>query len=129
MITAEHPRPDASHSQLWYHALLSSDQMADGFLTNISQMFLKLVNAAGAPKGACLFATIPGPQDSGQSDDGATAAAAPGQVIFFSPASVSFVPQLIVLAKGRPGPPPERGRVELLVGSPQDWDLLPRSTH
>ena len=118
----ETPAGTASH--VWYTAVFSRDQIAAGALATISQRFADVVNAAGAPDGACLFATIAEPRGGDPAGDRTS-----GRVVYFSPASVSAVPQLIVLAKARPGPPPERWQVELLVGNPQDWDLLPRSTH
>jgi hypothetical protein len=128
-MTAE-PARDGAISQLWYCAVLSREQIAGGSLATIRQQFANVINAAGTPDGACLFATIAQPAKSDGSDEGATeVAATQTRTIFFSPASVSAVPNLIVLSKARPGPRPERSQVELLVGKPRDWDLLPRSTH
>jgi hypothetical protein len=116
-------------TRLWYYAILSEEQIAGGALAAITQQFADVINAGGAPDGACLFATIAEPSKSDRADEPATEATVDGRAVFFSPASVSAVAQLIVLAKARPGPPPDRCQVELLVGNLQDWDLLPRSTH
>jgi hypothetical protein len=116
---------DSAVSQLWYRALLTEEQIEGGLLTNISQLFMKSVNAGGAPDGACLFVSIAGTSEvpEGEDDD------SPAPAVFFSPTSVSMVPHLITLYKATPSPPPARSRVELLVGKPEDWDLLPRGTH
>jgi hypothetical protein len=127
-MTAEPARAGAI-SQLWYSAVLHGDQIAGGVLATIRQQFANAIDCAGTPDGACLFATIAQRANSDPNDEGATGAAASTQTLFFSPASVSAVPQLIVQSKAQPGPPPDRSTVELLVGKPRDWDLLPRSTH
>jgi hypothetical protein len=49
--------------------------------------------------------------------------------VYFSPASVAAVREMIADYNAQPSAPPARGRAVLLVGLPADWDLLPRSTH
>jgi len=114
---------------MWYRAPLSQDQIARGYLATIRQRFAEAVHDAGEPLGACLFVTsrdMGSGQRVAHNDDDALVDV---DAIFFSPASVSTVPQIIAQCRARPSPPPERSRTELLVGRPQDWDLLPRATH
>jgi hypothetical protein len=120
---------DVAITRLWYCAILSEEQLADGALAVMTQQFADVINAAGAPKGACLFASIAEADPIDPAADGAREATVDGRAVFFSPASISAVVGLIVSSKARPTAPPERCQVELLVGNPQDWDLLPRSTH
>jgi hypothetical protein len=128
-MTGEQASRDGATSQVWYYAVISQEQIASGSLATLRQQFANAINVAGTAGGSCLFATIPQPATSDGSDEAAPEAATQRRTVFFSPASVSVVPQLIVLSKARPGPPPERSQVELLVGKPEDWNLLPRGTH
>jgi hypothetical protein len=50
-------------------------------------------------------------------------------IIFFSPAAIELVPQLIASCCAKPSPPPERAGATLLVGKLSDWGLLPYSRH
>lgn len=128
-MTSARVEPDGAVTRLWYYAILSEEQLADGALAAITQQFADVVNAAGAPDGACLFASLAEPGPIVRAEERAFEGTVDGRAVFFSPASVSAVVQLIVSSKARPTPPPERCQVELLVGHQQDWDLLPRSTH
>ena len=116
-------------TRLWYYAILSEEQLASGALAVITQQFADVINAAGAPQGACLFGSTSVPRPIHSAEDGTPDGTIDGRAVFFSPASVSAVAPLIVASNARPSPPPERCQVELLVGNPQDWDLLPRGTH
>ena len=49
--------------------------------------------------------------------------------VYFSPLSIAAVPDLIAEYRAQPSEPPDRARAALLVGTPADWDLLPRSIH
>jgi hypothetical protein len=121
--------PDSAMTRLWYYAILSEEQLVDGALAGISQQFADVVNAAGSPDGACLFASLAGPSSINPTEERALEETVGGRAVFFSPASISTVAELIVSSRARPTPPPDRCQVELLVGNPQDWDLLPRSSH
>ena len=103
-------------SGLWYRALLSDERNVAGHIAAIGEQFATALEAASWPDGACLFVTT---LDAGTE----------GAELFFSPASVSAVPHLIVLYKAEPSPPPERASATLIVGKQADWDLLPRQTH
>ena len=116
--------PDGAMTRLWYYAILSEEQLVDGALAGISQQFADVINAAGSPDGACLFASLAEPSSISALEE-----TVDGRAVFFSPASISTVAELIVSSQARPTPPPDRCQVELLVGNPQDWDLLPRSSH
>lgn len=108
--------------------MLIPEQLADGALAAMTQQFADVINAAGAPKGACLFASIAKARSIDLAAESARETTVDGRAVFFSP-SISAVVRLIVSSRARPTPPPERCQVELLVGNPQDWDLLPRNTH
>jgi len=117
-------------SRVWYCAVVNSDQMAAGQVMAIRKQFAETIEAAGDPDGACLFvvnhATPDGRPECPSPDDARPEEAAS---VFFSPASVCAIPDLIVVCGAAPSPPPERDRAELLVGKQRDWDQLPRSTH
>ena len=121
--------PDGVMTRLWYYAILSKEQLVDGALAGISQQFADVINAAGSPDGACLFASLAEPSSINPAEERALEETFGGRAVFFSPASISTVAELIVSSQARPTPPPDRCQVELLVGNPQDWDLLPRSSH
>jgi len=116
-------------SRVWYCAVVNSDQMAAGQVMAIRKQFAETIEAAGDPEGACLFLVnhaSPGDVESQSADEARSEEAAS---VFFSPASVCSIPDLIVVCGAAPSPPPERDRAELLVGKQRDWDQLPRSTH
>jgi hypothetical protein len=98
-------------SGLWYRANLTAEQMAGGHVNAIRDLFAEALTELGEPAGACLFVS---------SHDSA---------IFFSPVSVSAVPHLIAAYGATPSPPPDREHAALLVGTQDDWELVPRSTH
>jgi hypothetical protein len=112
---------------MWYRALLSGEQLAAGCVAAIRSQFAIAVQSAGEPTGACLFITSREIPDVTEPSN----ALPPGaeDAVYFSPASVAAVRQLIAHYNAQPSPPPTRGRAVLLVGGPSDWDLLPRSTH
>jgi hypothetical protein len=116
-------------SRVWYRAAISGDQLASGQIMEIRRRFAETVEAAGDPEGACLFLVSQAAPTSElppeAADDRPMAAAA----VFFSPASVAAIPDLIVVYGAEPSPPPPRDSAELLVGNQRDWDLLPRSNH
>jgi len=116
-------------SRVWYCAVVNSDQMAAGQIMAIRKQFAETIEAAGDPEGACLFVVnhaTPGGAESSNTDEARPEEAAS---VFFSPASVCAIPDLIVVCGAAPSPPPARDRAELLVGKQRDWDQLPRSTH
>jgi len=116
-------------SRVWYCAVVNSDQMAAGQVMAIRKQFAETIEAAGDPEGACLFLVnhaSPGSVESQSTDEAGPEEAAS---VFFSPASVCAIPDLIVVCGAAPSPPPERDRAELLVGKQRDWDQLPRATH
>jgi hypothetical protein len=112
---------------MWYRALLSGDQLSAGCVAKIRSQFAIAIQAAGEPTGGCLFVTsreIPDVTDPSDAVPGSAEDA-----VYFSPASVAAVREMIAHYNAQPSPPPPRGRAVLLVGLPSDWDLLPRSTH
>jgi hypothetical protein len=116
-------------SRVWYCAVVNSDQMAAGQIMAIRKQFAETIEAAGDPEGACLFVvnhSTDGGAECPSTDDARPEEAAS---VFFSPASVCAIPDLIVVCGAVPSPPPPRDRAELLVGKQGDWDQLPRSSH
>jgi len=112
---------------MWYRALLSGDQLAAGCVAAIRSQFAIAVQSAGEPSGACLFVTSHEIPDAADPSEGAAARAE--DAVYFSPAAVPAVREMIAQYNAEPSPPPARGRAVLLVGEPTNWDLLPRSTH
>jgi hypothetical protein len=97
-------------SRLWYRAVLSDAPVGARHVGMIGEHFADVLGAAGWPDGACLFL-------SGS------------QAIFFSPAAIASVPQLIVACGAEPSLPPDRAGATLLVGRDSDWNLLPHELH
>lgn len=95
---------------MWYRASLSGEQVAAGQIDAACRLFADAIGELADPSGVCLFAT---------SHD----------ALFFSPASISVVPHLIAQYRAEPSGPPDRARAALLVGQPDDWKLLPHSSH
>ena len=93
----------------------------------IRSQFAIAVQSAGEPTGACLFVTSREIPDVTESSDAVPESAE--DAVYFSPASVAAVREMIARYNARPSPAPARGRTVLLVGALSDWDLLPRSTH
>src|SRR5438046_5266102 len=122
-------------SRVWYCAVVNSDQMAAGQIMAIRKQFAETIEAAGDPEGACLFlvnhVSPDGEESQSTEESHSTDEARPEEAasVFFSPASVCAIPDLIVVCGAAPSPPPARDRAELLVGKQRDWDQLPRSTH
>jgi hypothetical protein len=112
---------------MWYRALLSGDQIAAGCVAAIRSQFAIAIHSAGEPTGACLFVTSREIADVPEPTDAVPVCAE--DALYFSPASVAVVRELIAQYNARPSPPPDRGGAVLLVGEPSDWDLLPRRTH
>jgi hypothetical protein len=112
---------------MWYRALLSGDQIAAGCVAAIRSQFAIAIHSAGEPTGACLFVTSREIADVPEPTDAVPVCAE--DAVYFSPASVAAVRELIARYNARPSPPPARGGAVLLVGGPSDWDLLPRRTH
>lgn len=115
-------------SCLWYRVQLRPDQIVAGHIEIIRRRFLRAIGRAETCAGACLFLT----REAAAARPGAEAAADDSDdagVVFFSPASISFVPRLLARYGGEPSEAPDRGRVVLLVGEEQDWELIPFATH
>ncbi|MBI2187288.1 MAG: hypothetical protein HYU37_09260 [Acidobacteria bacterium] len=91
----------------------------------IREQFADALGAVGWPDGACLFLTRHAPTGRGRDDQNAEEA----EAVFFSPAAIAAVPHLIAICGAEPSPPPDRACATLLVGTPSDWDLLPRQIH
>jgi hypothetical protein len=112
-------------SGLWYRAALRDDLIAARQIVMIREQFADALGAAGWPDGACLFLITrhaPTRRMRDAHKEGAEA-------VFFSPAAIAAVPHLIAVCGAEPSPPPDRACATLLVGTPSDWDLLPRQTH
>ena len=120
---------DLMTSGMWYRALLTSEQVADGHVEIARRLFADAMKDARQPAAACLFVTSHDTQPGvlGEDTEGETVVDA--DALFFSPESISVVPHLIAQYGAQPSEPPERSRSVLLVGVLQDWDLLPRSSH
>ena len=111
-------------SGLWYRAALRDDLIAARQISTIRDEFTDALEAAGWPEGACLFLITRHPARRTAADQKEEA-----QAVFFSPAAIAAVPHLIAICGAEPSPPPDRACATLLVGTPSDWDLLPRQTH
>jgi hypothetical protein len=116
-------------SRVWYRALLSSEQIAAGHVDLISSRFAEAMKNAAAPEGACLFATSHGTREGRLREDLDDQGDLDADAVYFSPASIAAVPDLIVEYQAEPSEPPDRARASLLVGTPADWDLLSRLSH
>ena len=117
-------RPTPRQSGIWYSASLDGEQVAAGRLATLCEQFAVTVRDAGEPMGVCLFAIADEAPDAEPTAElrGAT-------TIFISPRAISVVPKILVALNAQPSPAPDRARASLLVGRPNDWDLLPHSTH
>lgn len=116
--------PTLRQSGIWYSASLDGEQVAAGRLATLCESFAVTVRDAGEPPGACLFAIADATPDGKRASESRAATA-----IFISPGAISVVPKILAALNAQPSPAPDRARASLLVGRPQDWDLLPRSTH
>jgi hypothetical protein len=112
-------------SRLWYRAVLCDAPIGARGVPMIREYFADAMGAAGWPDGACLFLSTPHTRGRRGRGDARAAAGA----IFFSPAAIAAVPDLIVVCGAQPSPPPDRACATLLVGKPSHWDLLPRGQH
>ena len=97
-------------SRVWYRAMLDAQQVATGHVAIITRRFVAAIDRAGKPAAACLFVTAP-------------------DTVYFSPSSISAIPSLLARYRAEPSEPPERMSAELLVGTLDDWNLLPRLFH
>jgi hypothetical protein len=111
-------------SSLWYRAVASNALIACKQLPLISDYFAEAIYIAGWPDGACLFMT--GSFSSDMPDHNEPAEPA---IIFFSPAAIELVPDLIASCGAEPSPAPDRAGATLLVGTLSDWSLLPYARH
>ena len=98
-------------SCLWYRAVVRDSRIDARQVQLICEYFADVLAAAGWPDGACLFL-------SGRHD-----------AVWFSPAAIARVPDLIAVCAAEPSLPPDRSYATLLVGKQRDWDLLPRTFH
>ena len=111
-------------SSLWYRAVLCDAWVAASQLPVIREHFADALEAAGRPDDACLFVSTRAATGKKVRGDGRVA-----EALFFSPAAIAAVPHLIAVCGAVPSRAPDRDGSILLVGTPRDWDLLPRGTH
>jgi hypothetical protein len=116
-------------SGIWYRAELSSEQVAAGHVEIVRRLFAAALNDTPDPLGVCLFATSGNSHPARVREETTEDEGAEADALFFSPKSISAVPHLIAQYRATPSAPPDRGRVVLLVGVEEDWNLLPRSSH
>ena len=112
-------------SCLWYRAGLCDAPIGACQVPMIRERFADALEAAGWPKGACLFMSTRHSRGRRVREDDSAVA----EAVFFSPAAIAAVPHLIAVCGAEPSPPPDRASATLLVGEQSDWDLLPRRTH
>lgn len=118
-----------TNSRIWYRALLSREQIAAGHVDLIRRRFAAAVLNASAPGGACLFMTSHDPDAERLREASVDETDVNDDAVFFSPLSITAVPDLIAEFRAEPSEPPLRSRAALLAGDERDWDLLPRSSH
>jgi hypothetical protein len=116
-------------SGLWYRIALTSEQIAGGHVEIVRRLFASAVTDARVPAGACMFATSHDTRSMRLREDTGDESPVNADALFFSPQAISAVPHLIAQYGAKPSEPPDRSRAALLVGVPEDWDLLPRSSH
>lgn len=116
-------------SCVWYRVRLSREQIAAGHVEIICRRFSKAIEAAGGLDGACLFVTSHEMRSDRLREDVADQAAVDADALFFSPLSISLIPELLSSYAAQPSEPPERTQAALMVGQTRDWQLLPHSTH
>jgi hypothetical protein len=117
-------------SRIWYCAVLDAKDVASGEVTAIRRHFTDAIRAAGEPVGACLFVIDGGAAETStprSSDDHNGVAVQ--TAVFFSPASLPVVREVLVRYGAKPSPAPERTGATMLVGEPTDWGLLMCATH
>lgn len=124
-VVASHP----GSSRIWYCARLTAEQIAAGHVEIIRRRFSEAVARAGAPEGACVFATSHDTRSARLHENAEDEVNGDADAVFFSPASISAVPELISEYGAEPSEPPRRTRAALLVGDEASWDLLARSSH
>jgi hypothetical protein len=113
----------------WYCASLTADEIAEGSIGIVQRLFSYATRREADGGGVCLFATSHDARAARLRENVEDDAMANADAIFFSPASVRLVPHLIAYYGAQPSPPPDRTRAALLVGTSEDWDLLPWSDH
>jgi hypothetical protein len=121
----------AARSCIWYCATLDAHDVARGEVAVLSRRFTDAVRASGEDAGACLFA-VNGAWPATPADAAPPAEAEPSSertAVFFSPASLAAVREVLVQYDARPSPAPERAAATLLVGQDSDWNLLLCATH
>ena len=116
-------------SRVRYFASLTTEQVAAGHVGFIQRLFADAINDVIDPRGACLFVASDdtGPHRARRRAKGQSSIEA--STVFFSPASIALVSDLIAHYHPHPGPPPARASAALLVGDAYDWDLLPQPSH
>lgn len=107
---------------VWYRAELCGARLQVQQVPVIQRHFVEALGSAGWPIGASLFVRLR--QRAVQAEDRPEVDA-----LYFSPASISAVPHLIVASGARPSAPPERAGATLLAGGSADWALLPFHSH
>jgi hypothetical protein len=111
---------------MWYRALLSADQLSAGCVAAIRLQFATAIQLpASPPARVCSSRAV---QSLTRPSLRTLFRKAGGDAVYFSPASVAAVREMIGHYNAQPSPPLARGRAVLLVGDPSDWDLLPRRT-
>jgi hypothetical protein len=113
----------------WYCASLTTEEIADGAVGIIQRLFSYATRREANGLGVCLFATSHDTRSRRLRENVEDDSTVDADAVFFSPASIQLVPHLIAYYGARPCPPPERCRAALLVGTSEDWDLLPWSDH
>lgn len=116
-------------SCVWYRVRLNPEQIAAGHVEIICRRFSKAIEAAGGLAGACLFVTSHETRSDRLREDVADHAAVDADALFFSPLSISLIPELLSTYAAEPSEPPERTQAALMVGQNRDWELLPHSSH
>jgi hypothetical protein len=117
-------------SRIWYCARLDARDVASGEVAVICRRFTDAIRAAGEPVGACLFVV----DASGHGDVSATptiedASETRHTALFFSPASLAAVRDVLVRYGAKPSPAPARAGASMLVGDAKDWSLLNWAIH
>lgn len=121
-VTSHGPPEPAVGAGIWYRAVLCEARLHVEQVPVIQRHFVEALGSAGWPSGASLFVTLrrrathvgDRPQDD---------------ALYFSPASISAVPHLIVASGACPSVPPDRAGATLLAGGSADWALLPFPIH
>lgn len=116
-------------SGVWYCATLTAEQIADGSVSIVQRLFTYSTRRIADGFGVCLFATSHDTRAGRLRENAEDDESLDADAIYFSPESVRLVPHLIAYYGARPSAPPDRSRAALLVGTIEDWNLLPRADH